>query len=74
MIPGLAKLVYEDGLRKLDLPTLAFRRISGDMIEMFKYMNGIYKVDCSNMQPRHEIGRLLLYLSTDYSEHVDKIQ
>ena len=26
------------------------------MIEMFTYMNGIYKVDCSNMLPRHEIG------------------
>ena len=28
------------------------------MIEMFKYINGIYKVDCSNMLPRHEIGRI----------------
>ena len=56
MIPGLAKLAYADRQRKLDLPTLAFRRIRGDMIEMFKYMNGIYKVDCSNMLPRHEIG------------------
>ena len=56
MIPGLANLAYEDRPKKLDLPTLAFRRITGDMIEMFKYMNGIYKVDCSNMLPRHEIG------------------
>ena len=47
MIPGLAKLAYEDRLRKLDLPTLAFRRIRGDIIEVFKYMNEIYKVDCS---------------------------
>ena len=31
--------------------------IRGDMIEMFKNINGIYKVDCSNMLPRHEIGR-----------------
>ena len=46
MNPGLAKLAYEDRLRKLDLPTLAFIMIRGDMIEMFKYMNGIYKVDC----------------------------
>ena len=39
MIHGLGKLVYEDRPRKLDLPTLAFRRIRGDMIiiEMFKY-------------------------------------
>ena len=41
MIPGLANLAYEDRPKKLDLPTLAFRRITGDMIEMFKYMNGI---------------------------------
>ena len=64
MIPGLAKLAYEDRLRKLDLglPTLAIRRIRGDMIEMFKYINGIYKVDCSNMLPRHEIGRFIGYM------------
>ena len=46
------------GTRFRPIPTLAIRRIRGDMIEMFTYMNEIYKVDCSNMLPRHEIGRI----------------
>ena len=59
MVPGLAKLAYKDRLRKLNLPSLAFRRSRGDIIEVFKYMKGNYKDDCSVMLPRHEHGRIV---------------
>ena len=36
MIPGLQNMEYEDRLRSLRLPTLAYGRYRGDMIEMFK--------------------------------------
>ena len=29
-------------LRKLNMPTLKYRRARGDMIEVFKILNGIY--------------------------------
>ena len=54
MVPGLAKLPYEDRLRRLDLPTLSYRRTRGDVIEAYKYLHGMYDVDCSALLPLHE--------------------
>jgi len=45
MIPGMAKLPYEERLRRLDLPSLVYRRTRGDAIEVHKYIHGIYKTD-----------------------------
>jgi hypothetical protein len=42
LIPGYRDLSYEERLRKLKLPTLAFRRIRGDMIEAYKIITGKY--------------------------------
>ena len=41
-IYGLHKLSYEERLRELDLPSLEFRRIRGDMIETYKILTNIY--------------------------------
>ena len=49
MLPGMKEISYKERLKKLDLPTLAYRRIRGDMIEVFKMMNGRYDQDV-NMQ------------------------
>jgi ribonuclease P/MRP protein subunit RPP40 len=40
--PGIS---YIDRLKKLNLPTLVYRRHRGDMIETFKIMHGLYNVD-----------------------------
>ena len=37
---------------KIDLPSLSYRRLRGDMIEIFKFLHGIYKIDCSSFLPR----------------------
>ena len=42
MIPGMSKLSYEERLRKMDLPTLEYRRKRGDAIEAYKYLHGKY--------------------------------
>ena len=36
MVPGLRELSYGERLKKLKLPTLAYRRVRGDMIQVFK--------------------------------------
>ena len=36
------KLCYEERLQKLKLPTLKYRRIRGDMIELYKIFAGKY--------------------------------
>lgn len=47
-LPGLKDLEYEQRLKKLDLPTLAYRRLRGDMIECFKLTTGLYDTEVSN--------------------------
>ena len=42
LVPGLKHLEYSERLIKIGLPTLVFRRLRGDMIEIFKIMAGIY--------------------------------
>ena len=35
-------LTYEERLKKLNLPSLEFRRARGDMIETYKIIHGVY--------------------------------
>jgi len=37
----------------MDLHSLAYRRVRGDVIETFKFLTGIYKVDYNDILPRH---------------------
>ena len=41
-IPGFRDLSYSERLHKLNLPTLLYRRVRGDLIETYKILNGIY--------------------------------
>lgn len=41
------KMKYESRLEKLKLPTLAYRRTRGDMIDLFKILTGLYDENCS---------------------------
>ena len=44
-IPELNKLPYEMRLKNLNLTTLETRRIWGDLIEVYRIMNGIEGID-----------------------------
>jgi ribonuclease P/MRP protein subunit RPP40 len=52
MIPGFKDLSYEERLQRLRLPTLVYRRLRGDMIEVFKYMNNYYDVQVDGIFKR----------------------
>ncbi len=41
-IPGLSNMSYTDRLKSLNLPTLKFRRLRGDMIEVYKILHEVY--------------------------------
>ncbi len=45
LIPKLCDLPYEERLKKLNLPSLSYRRMRGDMVEVYKYCHGLYQVD-----------------------------
>jgi len=42
MVKGMRNLSYQERLITLKLPTLKFRRIRGDMIEVYKILSGVY--------------------------------
>lgn len=45
MVPGLKDLSYSERLQRLNLPTLEERRQRGDMIMLYKCVNGIDWID-----------------------------
>ena len=49
LVDGLANIDYTERLKKLDIPTLIYRRARGDMIEVFKH---IHTYDQQTL-PRH---------------------
>ena len=48
-IPGMKNLPYEERSRKLELPTLSYRRLRGDMIEVYKIIQGHYDPEASTI-------------------------
>ena len=42
MVPGLKELTYAERNKALDLPTLRYRRMRMDMLEVYKIVNSIY--------------------------------
>ena len=49
LVDGLANLDYKDRLRKLGLPTLAYRRSRGDMIQLYKHFHVYDKMTLSRL-------------------------
>ncbi len=57
LIPSLQNLSYEERLRKLKLPSLVYRRLRGDMVEVYKIVNQKYDPDVANFLPRNQDTR-----------------
>ena len=47
ILPELRGLDYEARLRSLQLPTLTYRRLRGDVINVYTYIHGIYRLTFS---------------------------
>ena len=45
VIPGFRNLSYEERLKTIKLPTLKYCRKRGELIEVYKYVNGYYNVN-----------------------------
>ena len=54
---GFSKLDYSERLRRLDIPTLVYRRARGDMIEIFKHFHSYDKSTPDSFQPCNRISR-----------------
>ena len=66
MLPGFKTKSYEDRLIELNLPTLKFRRLRGDMIQVYKILSGKHirsicprlrtKVEATGREGRHSMA------------------
>ena len=45
LVPELVNINYTDRLKMLNLPTLKYRRKRGDLIQVFKILNGHYDIN-----------------------------
>ena len=50
MIPEMQDKSYEERKESMRLPSLAYRRLRGDVIEMYMYTHNIYKVPSKPLQ------------------------
>ena len=57
LIPGLARLSYDERLKETGLYTLERRWLRGDMKEMFKVMKGIDKISTDELFNRVDSDR-----------------
>ena len=54
MLPGMEGISYEERLEKLGLFSRERRRLRGDLIELYKIMRGMDRVDSQKLFPRVE--------------------
>ncbi len=52
-VPDLKDMSYKERLTKLRLPTLAYRRMRGDLIEVYKLLNNKYDTQVSDLLSLH---------------------
>ena len=57
MVPGMKNCDYATRLKKLALPSLSYRRKRGDMIEVYKYTHGLYKVSALPVEVEEKTTR-----------------
>ena len=51
LIPGMSGLSYEQRLHRLGLYSLEFRRLRGDLIENYKILKGLDRLDAGRLFP-----------------------
>ena len=54
MLPGMEGINYEERLEKLGLFSLERRRLRGDLIEVYKIMRSMDRMDSQKLFPQEE--------------------
>ena len=75
MVANLRQLTYPQRLEALQLPSLEHRRRRGDMIDTYKYMQGIYDTKAPRLKPatygetRGNSRKLFVVFATEHAGH-----
>ena len=67
LVPELKDLDYSERLKRLDLPSLMYRRRRGDLIEAFKIRKGLYNINKEKLLPQKEYDK-----TRHHSEKLEK--
>ena len=74
LVFSLKEMDYEERLRELKLPSLVYRRQRGDMIQMYKIMNGLVRMNINALftpakvrSTRGHFQKLFKYHATKHS-------
>lgn len=51
LVPTLAGLSYPERLRELGIPSMIYRRYRGDIVQVYKYLHGLYDVKNIPLNP-----------------------
>ena len=75
IVANLRQLTYPQRLEALQLPSLEHRRRRGDMIDTYKYMQGIYDTKAPRLKPatygetRGNSRKLFVVFATEHAGH-----
>jgi len=65
LVTAVKKCKYEERLKRLNLPTIKFRRIRGDMIKIYKIFSGKYDATVTNgLTDRHLESHIMILENT----------
>ena len=73
MVYGFGNLKYEEKLERLNLFSLRYKRMRGDMIETYKIMSGLEDVNSSQFFTRSAMNNLRGHNLKLYKEHFRKV-
>ena len=73
LISGLKDIPYQECLRALNLPSLQYRRRGGNMIVMYKILNGFVSIDSKQLLSLRTDTRTRGHDSKIFKEHATKL-
>ena len=73
LISGLKDIPYQERLRALNLPSLQYRRRRGNMIVMYKILNGFVRIDSKQLLSLRTVTLTRCHDSKIFKEHASKL-
>ena len=74
MITGLHDKPYEERLKELKLPSLVYRRRRGDMIQMYKVINGLVRINVGDLFTSAKVSHTRGHPQRVYKTRAIKLQ
>ena len=81
LIPEISNFSYADRLRAIDMPSMKYCRIRGDMIQVYKLLHGkdeslkaLFNVDSTSITREHQFKLKKTFIKNKVPKHFFSIQ